>query len=87
MRCNSSPHGEVRFFSASNHEGVAWCALVQPCPPRKFIDSFLFESMTSPAFQPKQSMMRSVFDIADLATTGLVAGGVAARMTKTTKTA
>jgi len=43
--------------------------------------------MSLPAFQPKQSMMTSVFDIADLATTRLTAGGVAASMTKTTKTA
>jgi hypothetical protein len=43
--------------------------------------------MTSPAFQPKQSSMRSSFDIAELATTRLLAGGVAASMTKTTKTA
>jgi hypothetical protein len=53
----------------------------------KFIDSFLFGRMTSPAFQPKQSSMRSFFDIAELATTRLLAGGVAVSMTKTTKTA
>jgi hypothetical protein len=43
--------------------------------------------MSSPAFQTKQSMMASAFDIADLATTRFITGGVAALMTKTTKTA
>jgi hypothetical protein len=43
--------------------------------------------MTSPAFQSSSQQMRSFFDIADLATTRLTAGGVAVSMTKTTKTA
>jgi hypothetical protein len=43
--------------------------------------------MTSPAFQPSSHPMRSFFDIADLATSRLTAAGVAASMTKTTKTA
>jgi hypothetical protein len=43
--------------------------------------------MTSPAFsKPSSHLMRSVSDIADLATTWRLAGGVAALMTKTTKT-
>jgi hypothetical protein len=57
--------------------------------PRRgnFIDSFLFESMRSPAFNQSSHQMRSFFDNADLATTRPMAGGVAAPMTKTTKTA
>lgn len=42
--------------------------------------------MTSPAFPTKQSMMHSVFSIADLALTRRTAGGVVALMAKTTKT-
>jgi hypothetical protein len=53
----------------------------------KAIDYFLFGRMTSPAFQPSSHPMRSFFDIAGLATARAPAGGVAASMTKTTKTA
>jgi hypothetical protein len=53
----------------------------------KFIDYFLFGRMTSPAFKQSSQSMRSLFDIAEFATTRLLAGGVAALMTKTTKTA
>jgi hypothetical protein len=53
----------------------------------KFIDYFLFGRMTSPAFNQSSQSMRSFFDIAEFATTRLPAGGVAASMTKTTKTA
>jgi len=41
-----------------------------------------------PSFQPKQFIpMRSAFPMADLATTLASAGGIAARIRKTTKTA
>jgi hypothetical protein len=43
--------------------------------------------MTSPAFNQSSYQMRSFFDIAEFATTLASAGGVAASMTKTTKTA
>ncbi|HWV22065.1 MAG TPA: hypothetical protein VN036_13640, partial [Devosia sp.] len=53
----------------------------------KFIDSFLFESMRSPAFLLRAYIfMRSFGHIAAFMPTRLTAGGVAA-MTKTTKTA
>jgi hypothetical protein len=53
----------------------------------KFIDSFLFGSMTSPAFQQSSQSMPSFFDIAESAARPASAGGVTASMTKTTKTA
>jgi len=56
-------------------------------PCGNFIDSFLFESMRSPAFNQSSHQMRSFFDNADLATTRPMVGGVAVPMTKTTKTA
>jgi hypothetical protein len=43
--------------------------------------------MTSPAFNRALKLMRSASSIADIATTRSKAGGAAARMTKTTKTA
>jgi hypothetical protein len=43
--------------------------------------------MSLPAFQPKQSQMRSAFDSVDMPTNQAFAGGKAALMTKTTKTA
>lgn len=53
----------------------------------KHIDSFLFQSMRSPAFNQSSHKMRSVIDMAILPTARFTAGGVAALMTKTTKTA
>jgi hypothetical protein len=43
--------------------------------------------MTSPAFNQSSHKMRSVIDMAVLPTARFTAGGVAALMTKTTKTA
>jgi hypothetical protein len=43
--------------------------------------------MRSPAFNQSSQSMRSFFAIANLATARPAAGGVAAPMTKTTKTA
>jgi hypothetical protein len=66
--------------------GPAFLKRQKKWPKDQKIDSFLFESMTSPAYNQSSHKMRSAFAMADLPTTPVFTGGVAALMTKTTKT-